>query len=229
MPRSVLVIAAHPDDEILGCGGAVARHISLGDDVNIVIVAQGALSRYPTTFTAAAKPELDKLALSAKNAASCLGVQNVELLDYPDNRLDSIDRLDVIQTLESKIQQYLPHTIYTHHIGDLNVDHRRIHEAVLTAARPLPGSSIKLILAFEVMSSTEWNSPSSTSHFIPNYFIDISEFIELKTKALLCYDSEMRPWPHARSVQAVQHLAHLRGAQIGCNAAEAFQLIRQIS
>lgn len=225
---NILVVAAHPDDEVLGCGGAIARHSSLGDRVRILILAEGATSRFDHRSREDAKIELSLLSKSAKTAASILGAEDVELLDLPDNRLDSIDRLELTKIIENRINAFDPSVVYVHHIGDVNIDHRRLHESVVTACRPIPGQQVRRILSYEVASSTEWQPPGSGSAFQPNYFVDISAEWALKKQALLVYETEMRPWPHARSLEALEHLARWRGAQVGVEAAEAFCLLRQL-
>lgn len=224
MSRSVLVVAAHPDDEVLGCGGTMARHAAEGDTVNVAIVAEGITSR----GGAGAADGLAELAAAARAANAILGVAAVRLLGLPDNRLDGMDRLDLVQRVEALVAEFRPDIIYTHHAGDLNVDHRRVHEAVVTAARPLPGCAVTTLLFFEVASSTEWQPPGSAVPFVPSWFVDISAELERKEAALRAYSGEMRPWPHARSVQAVSHLARWRGASAGMEAAEAFMLGRHL-
>ena len=228
-PKRVLVVAAHPDDEVLGCGGTIARHADEGDQVQVLIVAEGATSRQQQRDRAQASGELSSLLQAGQTAGSILGAAGVELLDLPDNRLDSVDRLDLIKLVEARIVCYQPHVVYVHHAGDVNVDHRRLHEAVVTACRPTPGHPVRRILSFEVASSTEWQPPGSAPAFQPNWFVDISAQWERKRKALEAYASEMRPWPHARSIQALEHLGRWRGSQVGVEAAEAFCLLRQLS
>ena len=225
---SILVVAAHPDDEVLGCGGSIARHADAVDHVQVLIVAEGATSRQQQRDRGQVDTELSDLARAAQKAGEILGATGVELLDLPDNRLDSIDRLDLVKLIEARIERYQPQIVYTHHAGDVNIDHRRLHEAVVTACRPTPGHSVKRLLSFEVASSTEWQPPGSAPAFQPNWFVDISDQWERKRLALEAYASEMRPWPHARSIQALEHLARWRGAQVGVQAAEAFCLLRQL-
>ncbi len=228
MADSVLVVAAHPDDEVLGCGGTIARHADAGDQVQVLIVAEGATSRQQQRDRLQAGDELSTLAQAAQTAGSILGAAGVELLDLPDNRLDSLDRLDLIKRIEQHIDRHQPQLVYVHHAGDVNVDHRRLHEAVVTACRPTPGHPVRRLLSFEVASSSEWQPPGSAPAFQPNWFVDISVQWQRKREALVAYASEMRPWPHARSLEALEHLARWRGAQVGVEAAEAFCLLRQL-
>jgi len=222
MADSVLVVAAHPDDEVLGCGGTIARHADSGYQVYVLIVAEGSTSRQQERNRAQVQDELSALAKAAQTSGSILGAAGVELLDLPDNRLDSLDRLDLIKRIEECVERHQPECVYVHHSGDVNVDHRRLHEAVVTACRPSPGHVVKRLLSFEVASSTEWQPPGSAPAFQPNWFVDISDQWERKREALVAYSSEMRDWPHARSLEAVEHLARWRGAQVGVEAAEAF-------
>ena len=226
--KKVLVVAAHPDDEVLGCGGTIARHSDDGDHVQILIVAEGSTSRQHHRDRKHAKEELSILSNAAHAAGSILGAAGVDLLDLPDNRLDSIDRLDLVKLIEERIEQHKPHIIYVHHAGDVNIDHRRLHEAVVTACRPIPGQPVRRLLSYEVASSSEWQPPGSAPVFVPNWFVDISDQWQRKQKAIMAYSSEMRAWPHARSLEALEHLARLRGAQVGLEAAEAFSLLRQL-
>jgi LmbE family N-acetylglucosaminyl deacetylase len=228
MADSVLVVAAHPDDEVLGCGGTIGRHADAGDQVKVLIVAEGATSRQEQRDRLQAGEELSALAQAAHTAGSILGAAGVELLDLPDNRLDSLDRLDLIKHIEQHIHRHQPQVVYVHHAGDVNVDHRRLHEAVVTACRPTPGHPVRRLISFEVASSSEWQPPGSAPAFQPNWFVDISDQWQRKREALLAYSSEMRPWPHARSLEALEHLARWRGAQVGVEAAEAFCLLRQL-
>jgi LmbE family N-acetylglucosaminyl deacetylase len=225
----VLVVAAHPDDEVLGCGGTIARHADANDHVHVLIVAEGATSRQKNRDPSQASDELSALEVAAKQAGVILGVQGVDLLRLPDNRLDSLDRLDLIKQIEDFISRYQPQVVFVHHSGDVNVDHRRLHEAVVTACRPLPGMPVRRLLSFEVASSTEWQPPASAPSFQPNWFVDISAQWPRKREALEVYASEMRPWPHARSLEALEHLARWRGSQVGVEAAEAFCLLRHLA
>ena len=227
MTKKILVLAAHPDDEILGCGGAMAKHVRAGDQVHVVLMAEGVTSRNEQRDAALDQDKLSQLASAAREANAVLGVTEVTMLHLPDNRMDSLDRLDVIKLVEAEIARVRPEMVYTHHAGDLNIDHRIIHESVLTACRPQPGHCVKTLLFFEVASSTEWMPASSAPMFAPNWFVDISSCLDLKLQALTCYASEMREWPHARSIKALESLARWRGASVGVEAAEAFMLGRK--
>jgi LmbE family N-acetylglucosaminyl deacetylase len=227
--KKILIIAAHPDDEVLGCGGTMAKWANEGAEVYSLIMAEGATSRDKTRDRESRNVDLAHLGLAAQKASDLLGIASVELLSYPDNRMDSVDLLDVVKSVEDRIKKINPDTVVTHHSADLNIDHQVIHEAVMAACRPQPGHPVKRILSFEVPSSTEWQSPTFGNSFIPNWFEDISDTLESKIRALEAYETEMREWPHARSIKAVEHLARWRGASIGREAAEAFILERAIN
>ena len=222
--ETVLVCAAHPDDEVLGCGGAIARHAARGDAVHILILSQGLFSRDGQADSEA----LESLRGAARRSAAVLGAAGITFGDFPDNRMDEVARLDVTKLIEESIGRLAPSIVYTHHPVDLNVDHVRVHECVSVACRPLPGSSVRDLRFFEVASSSEWRPPGNGSAFQANLFVDIGVFLEKKLEALRAYGSEMRPWPHARSLEAVEHLARWRGASAGLEAAEAFVIGRQI-
>ena len=226
---NVLVIAAHPDDEVLGCGGTIAGHVENGDSVSVLILGEGVTSRVEVQGSSCIDERLKELRSAAHLANQILGVSRVELFNYPDNKLDTIPQLELIQTIEEKITYYLPETVYTHHIGDLNRDHRSVHNAVVTACRPTPNQSVRRLLSFEIASSTDWQTAGSSIAFEPNWFVDISSQLEKKTEALEAYSCEMRSWPHARSIESLNHLARWRGATVGFSAAEAFMLLRALN
>lgn len=220
----VLCVAAHPDDEILGVGGTLARHAAMGDAVYLMIVGEGITSRHEPT----AVDQLDALRIAATAAAAAIGARPPIMTNLPDNRLDSLDLLTIIQSVERVVSELKPHTVYTHHGADVNMDHRVVHQAVVTATRPLPGSSVRRLYAFETISSTEWATPSFGPAFRPNTYVDVTPYMGAKMEALRCYESEMRAFPHARSMEAVEALARLRGTQVSCAAAEAFELLREV-
>jgi LmbE family N-acetylglucosaminyl deacetylase len=222
MSKTVIVVAAHTDDEAIGCGGAIAKHVAQGDSVYAVFMADGVTSR-PDAST----EELEERNAAAAKAHRVLGIKKSYMLGLPDNRMDSVPLLDIVQKLESVLDEVQPEVVYTHHSGDLNVDHSITHQAVLTACRPVPGASVKEIYAFEVLSATEWNTPGVTP-FIPNVFIDISDHLETKMEALAAYELEMRDEPHTRSLINARRLAEFRGNCVGVGAAEGFALVRRL-
>jgi LmbE family N-acetylglucosaminyl deacetylase len=228
MNNAVAVIAAHPDDEVLGCGGTLARLTNEGRPVHILLVADGETSR-ASDFG----HTIDRSRLAARNAAAeaackILGCTSVEVLALPDNRLDGLELLDVVKHIEAFVQRYQPLTVLTHHAGDVNIDHRVVHDAVISACRPLPGYPVGELLFFEVPSSTEWRPAGSAESFNPNWFVDISMTLAKKLEALQAYEAELRAFPHPRSLKAVDALAQWRGATVGVDAAEAFVLGRKL-
>lgn len=227
---NILVVVAHPDDEIIGCGGAIANHIDRGDQVKVVILAEGVTSRLPSRQLDLTQNQLSNLRSASISAAHALGLLETAVShhNFPDNRMDSVDILDITKIIEKYVESFRPERVYTHFGNDLNIDHRIVSQACLTACRPIPSSSVKTILQFETNSSTEWQDAFSYNVFKPNHWIDISSAIEKKLLALKAYDSEMRDWPHSRSLRAIEHLSRWRGASVGLEAAEAFIAIRNI-
>lgn len=225
MSDSALIIVAHPDDEVLGCGGTIAKLVDKGTPVHVAFLADGVLSRHGESQSEV----LHARRSAAKKACDILGVTTVSFCDLPDNRMDSVDLLDITLMVEGYIFQHCPSMIFTHHAGDVNIDHRRTVEAVVTACRPQHHHPVKSILSFEVPSSTEWQLPSNRPAFAPNWFVDISATLERKMEALNAYEIELRDWPHPRSLRGVEYLARWRGATVGVDAAEAFVLGRHIT
>ena len=225
---TTLVVAAHPDDEVLGCGASIYKWATAGDDVHVLILAEGITSRDISLESNATSAALDELAEAARAASRILTVSSLSLHDFPDNSMDTVRFLDIVKIVETFVSKLTPNVVVTHHVGDLNIDHRITHNAVLTACRPVPGCCVKRILCFETPSATEWQSPVFNQPFTPNWFEDVSQTFDVKLKALEAYESEMRNWPHSRSIESVQNLARWRGTSVGVEAAEAFMLIRQI-
>lgn len=224
---STLVIAAHPDDEVLGCGGTIARLAQEGEDVFIAILGEGITSRYDQR-NQADKNAVESLKNCSQQVADLLGAKKLFMFDLPDNRFDTIPLLGVIKIIEGLIEKVKPETVYTHHGGDLNIDHSIVHRATLTASRPVPGNIVKKIYAYEVPSSTEWAFNQFSKSFHPNVFIGIEATLEKKIKAMELYESEVRSFPHPRSSEALRLFAKRWGSVAGLEAAEAFELIREI-
>jgi LmbE family N-acetylglucosaminyl deacetylase len=224
---TVLVVAAHPDDEILGCGATAARLVQEGCEVYFAILGEGITSRHEEREAADAA-ELLRLREHAHTAGRKIGVKEVLLHKLPDNRLDTIPLLDVIKIVEDLVRKLNPEVVYTHHGGDLNIDHGVIHRAVLTATRPVPGQSVREVYAFEVPSSTEWAFQRLETPFRPNVFVDVEHTLEIKIAAMACYETEARPFPHPRSPEALRAIATRWGSVAGCGAAEAFELVRSV-
>ena len=221
--KSILVVAAHPDDEVLGCGGYIANQVRSGDEVFVTFLSDGVTSRRGNLGL----QDIESRRNAARLASKVLGASDVSFGDFPDNKLDASPLLEVIKSIEAVVERVRPQIVLTHFGGDLNIDHRIVNQAVLTACRPTVDQVVKQIMFFEVSSSTEWQVPTEGEAFVPNWFEDISQTLELKVKALLMYEHELREWPHPRSVKAIEHLAHWRGASCGVDAAEAFVLGRR--
>jgi LmbE family N-acetylglucosaminyl deacetylase len=225
----ILVIAAHPDDEVLGCGGAIARHCAAGESVRVVFLAEGITARHdPVEFD---RPDVQK-AVERRNenairAMAVLGIgpENVFTSDRYCCRLDQVPLIDLVKEIEGHLHDFNPTTLFTHALHDPNVDHGLAQQAVLAAVRPTKKSALRTIYAFEVLSATEWN-PSQP--FQANAFYDIEDFMDAKVEALLAYEDEVLPPPHPRSEVVLRALATYRGTQVGCRYAEAFQLIRSL-
>lgn len=221
--KRILVVVAHSDDETLGCGGTIALQAEQGAEVTVMFLTNGVGARNSGSINAEALRRTE----AARNASDILGVINIIQRDFPDNRLDSLPLLDIVQSIEPVIADLQPSVILTHFAEDLNVDHRVCHQAVLTACRPQPSHPVRTILGCEVPSSTEW--AFSAPRFAPNYFMDITAQLDKKMKALDAYHEEMRPAPHPRSASSIEALARWRGATAGCSAAEAFSVVRMIA
>lgn len=205
----VLVVVAHADDEALGCSGTIARLVAEGNSVHVVYMADGVGSRGGNLSF-----ETQLRNASRDQALAILGVSEWNALDFYDNQMDSVPLLEVVRALEPIIQFVSPDIIYTHHYGDLNVDHRVTHQAVMTACRPSPSCTVRRIFSFEVVSSTEWASPG-LAPFIPNTYVDISAYHAVKRRALEAYAFEMREAPHSRSLARVEYLFRHHGSCIG--------------
>ena len=214
--KRVLVIAAHPDDELLGCGGTVARHVQAGDTVTSIIVCEGESLRYG--------PNGVGQRTHIQAAANRLGVKDVRLLGFADQRLDTINLTDVIGCIEPIVREIRPQIVYGQHGGDVNRDHHLVFQALLVATRPTE-DFIESVYAFDTASSTEWAYPRT---FIPDTWIDITDTLETKLEAMACYESEMRAYPHPRSLQALSYRAHSWGVQACLDAAEVFMTVRRV-
>ena len=223
MRKIALVIAAHPDDEVLGCGGTLAKMARNGYSVHGVIVSEGITSRNDKNSSRL----LTNLRRENKKSSKIIKFNSMKLLNYPDNKLYSIDFLKLVQNFENIITRLKPSIIFTHHSGDLNIDHEIVNRAVITASRPLNKDSVKKILTFETPSSSEWKFDEK-NYFIPNYFDNIEKYLKYKINALKSYKSEMRKFPHPRSIENIKSIAKVRGSTVGYKYAEAFKVIREI-
>ena len=223
--ENILIIAAHPDDEVLGCGGIVARLNKEGYEITTLILGEGVSSRDDTRDIKKRGKSILELKEEAKRANAILGVKEVFFHDFPDNRFDTIPFLDIVKIIEKIKNQIKPDIIFTHYEKDLNIDHQITYKAVITATRPLEEETVKEIYSFEIPSSTEWSYPLS---FSPNMFYDISETIDVKIKALKEYKSELKKYPYPRSLEGVELTAKNWGMKVGLNYAEAFKTVRII-
>jgi len=233
----ILIIAAHPDDEVLGMGGTIKKYTKNGDDVKIVIMATGIHSRRSSNYENTSNYNVDEKTLrkmekqvtelqkDAKKAAKILGVSNVDFLNFPDNEMDTVSNLEITKAIEKIISQFKPTIVYTHSQFDINVDHRLCYFATLTATRPKSGNFVKQVYSFEVPSSTEWFFPSN---FSPNTFVDISNELNAKIKSLQVYKNEIEKFPHPRSPDALKAISQRWGSVSGFKNAEAFTLIREL-
>ncbi len=224
---NVLVIAAHPDDEVLGIGGTIVRLVQEGHRVYVAILGEGITSRYERREQAD-KTLVKELKEKTQQVGTFLGVKQVFTFDFPDNRFDTVPMLDIVKRIEILIERIQPQIVYTHHGADLNIDHRQVFCATLTATRPLPGCPVKMIYAYEVPSSTEWSLGKISPPFQPNVFMNIQSTLENKIQAMALYESEGRTYPHPRSPEAIRAIARRWGSVSGCHAAEAFELIREL-
>ena len=221
--KKVLVVAAHPDDEVLGCGGTIARLIKEGFEVYTLILGEGITSRDNMRDRKRREEEITELKGEAKEANKILGVKEVFFYDFPDNRFDTVPFLDIVKVVEKVKNSINPEIIFTHYERDLNVDHQITYRAVITATRPLKEESVKEIYSFEIPSSTEWRYPLS---FSPDIFFDISTTIDIKIRALEKYKTELRKYPHPRSLEGVKLIAKNWGIKVGLEYAEAFKVVR---
>jgi LmbE family N-acetylglucosaminyl deacetylase len=219
--NKIAVIAAHPDDEVLGLGGTLLSHKAAGDAISILLLGDGETARNP-------KANIQKRAHCAQLVAKYLKAVDLQQMALPDNQFDTISLLSLTKIVEQFISKHAPDIIYTHSLVDLNIDHRKTHEAVMTACRPQPGFFVKEIRCFETPSSTEWHLRSLGNIFSPQVYVGIAAFIEEKLKLLKLYQKELRPFPHARSLESIKILARYRGGEVGMKYAEAFELVRRI-
>lgn len=217
----VLVVAAHPDDEILGVGGTVRKHALAGDEVRLLIACEGVSMRYEDTHH-------ERVMRQAREAGEILGVAEVLFGEFPDQRLDTLPRVDVFAKIEALVQALRPDVVYTHFGGDVNHDHQILFQAVQVATRPYSAPFVREVLAFETPSATEWGTPAVQGSFVPQIFVDVSTTLDDKIQAFCRYEREVRPAPHPRSPEALRARAYTWGSVIGVNAAEPFMVVRAI-
>jgi LmbE family N-acetylglucosaminyl deacetylase len=217
----ILCVAAHPDDEILGVGGTLARLAAEGHEVHCVVVSEGASSRYPSGADEALRD-------AGRAAAEILGARPPRFLGLADQRLDALPVLEVIRPIEAAVAEVAPDEVYTHHWGDLNRDHRVVSEAVMVACRPVAAAAPRRLYCFETPSSTEWSSTDVSLRFVPTTFVDIGAALEKKLAAMACYASEVRPHPHPRALESLRARAAYWGQHAGVAHAEPFALVREL-
>ena len=218
----VVVIAAHPDDELLGAGGTLARHVRDGDEVHAVVVADGAGSRYPDELVAGLEKQ-------ARRAAEVIGFTSIQFLSLPDQRLDTVPLIELTQRLEGVLDEIEPGTVYTHFPEDVNADHRLVARCAWTACRPYARPQLTRFAVFETPSSTEWAWPMTGTEFRPNLFVDVTDTLETKIAAMECYETELRDYPHPRSSRALRERAAYWGSHSGRLAAEPFMILREVT
>src|ERR1035437_435449 len=219
--NKVLVVAPHPDDEVLGCGGVICRHVARGDDVYVVAVSKGAADLFPPALV-----EQERQETAAANIL--IGTKRVFFLDFPAPRLDIVPASSLADALKDLVVQIQPATLYLPHHGDLHGDHKAVYWATLVATRRNGGFFPGRLLCYETPSETEWGAPTSCDAFVPTVFVDVSEYLGVKLEAMKCYGSQLAPNPRARSLASIEALAHVRGSTIGVAAAEAFCLVREV-
>ncbi len=224
MKKNILVIVAHPDDETIGMGGTIAKHTSEGDFVNVITMTDGVSSRDKDL-----EVSKDARKTSLEKVSKILGFKWVTCANFPDNAMDSVPLLTITKFIEGIKQSINPNIIYTHSGSDLNIDHRIVSQATITAFRPQPEEMWEEIRAFEIPSATDFSHKSIAAPFSPNLYINISDYWPLKLAALKEFQQEMRPAPHTRSFEGLHNLAKYRGNQSGLNYAESFEIIRRIN
>ena len=228
--KRIMVVVAHPDDELLGLGATMHRLIKdYGVNAHVVILGEGITSRSDQRNTEKWKTELELHRNNIYTAQKLIGYQSLSIHDFPDNRFDTVALLDIVKIIEKEKEAFLPEIIFTHHGGDVNIDHQRTFEAVITACRPMAHETVNSIITFETPSATEWRASTDPKHFIPNLFLSFSvENLNAKIKAMESYEFERRNYPHPRSPEALKIQAQRWGVVIGREFAEAFCLVRGI-
>lgn len=219
---NILVVGAHPDDEVLGVGGTLAWHRDHGDKTYVCIISEGASAQYKQ------KKMISVRRKAAQKAAKILGVSEIFLHDLPDSKLESVDHIIINAILEKCVARVRPSVVYTHFKQDVDLDHRRVFDSTMVAVRPKLSTSVRKVLSYEVPGQTHWLGPSADAAFVPDVFIDISRHLSTKFAALKCYDSEIGAFPFPRSLEGLEALAKWRGLNAGLTAAEGFMLMREV-
>lgn len=225
MNKKILIVAAHPDDEVLGCFGTVSRLIKEGYEAYTLILGEGKTSRDEKRVVENKKDEIEILNSEIKRANDTIGIKKTFIYNFADNRFDSVDLLDIVKVISKVKEEIKPDVIFTHYENDLNIDHQITYKAVIIATRPMQNESVKEIYSFEVLSSTEWNYPLS---FSPDTFFDIEDTLDLKISAMKEYKSELCTYPHPRSIEGIELNAQYQGMRVGKKYVEAFKSVRVI-
>jgi len=229
--KRIMIVVAHPDDELLGLGATFHKLINeYNVKTHVVILGEGITSRSDVRDVTVWENELATHKENIKNAQLAIGYHSTSIHDFPDNRFDSVALLDIIKVIEKEKKTFNPEVVFTHHGGDVNIDHQRTFEAIITTCRPVQDENVKTIITFETPSGTEWRSPTDPRHFLPNLFFSVSESnVDAKIKGMESYEFERRDYPHPRSPEALKIQAQRWGVVVGSNFAEAFCLIRSIN
>ena len=229
--KKIMIVVAHPDDELLGLGATMNKLISESNVItHLVILGEGITSRSDNRDKPLWEKELEIHRKNLYAAQKCIGYHSVSIHQIADNRFDSVNLLDIIKIVEKEKEKFQPDVIFTHHGGDLNIDHQRTFEAVITCTRPMENEKVKTIITFETPSGTEWRASTDPKHFIPNLFFEVTEDnLNAKIKGMENYEFEKRKYPHPRSPEALKIQAQRWGISVGKPFAEAFVLVRQIN
>ncbi len=224
--NKIMIVAAHPDDDILGCGGIMQKYSKSGSIIKVIFIGEGSSCRFEKPDSKDALKEIEKRNEDGRNALNFLGIEKYEFYNLPCGRLDQVPQIEINKILEKEISDFKPDSVFTHSKCDANNDHKIIFESTIVATRPNSKFTVEKLYSYEVLSSSEWNFGST---FAPNFFEQLSkENIEKKIQAMQFYDSELQPFPHPRSEEGISTLASFRGIQSGFKYAEAFRLIRKI-
>lgn len=228
--KRIMIVAAHPDDELLGLGATMHKLIKEESvQTHVVILGEGITSRSDVRSPQKWEKELAIHRANIEEARREIGYGSVNTYNFSDNRFDSHALLDIVKVVEHEKEQFRPDFIFTHHGGDLNIDHQITFQAVMTATRPMEDEKVKAVFAFETPSASEWQATCDPRHFMPNFYMEISETdLKAKCDAMAAYEFESRAFPHPRSSEALKILAQYRGYAIGKQLAEAFQIVRMV-
>ncbi|MBN1946983.1 MAG: PIG-L family deacetylase [Bradymonadales bacterium] len=217
----VLVVSAHPDDEVIGAGGTLARHAARGDELHWAIVTRA----FPPLFSAEVIEVMDR---QIESVQRCLGIGEVHRLGFPTVKLNTVPYHELSSALQAVVDRVRPEVVYTTPANDINQDHRIVHDVTLVATRPLPGCSVKKVLSYEIGPTTRYGTPSGRGTFAPSVFVDIGGFLDKKLELASLYATEMKEYPHPRSLKGLEIIARERGISVGLEVAECFELVREI-